>query len=38
MMACDGDCIKMDEKVIVIAGTHSGADFAVMATAAPVSM
>ena len=37
MMACDGGCIKMGEKVIVVAGTHSGADFAVVATAAPSS-
>jgi len=35
MMACDGGCIKMGEKVIVVAGTHSGADTAVVATAAP---
>ena len=34
MMACDGGCIKMGEKVIVVAGTGSGADFAVVATAA----
>jgi len=34
MMACDGGCIKMGEKVLVVAGTHSGADFAVVATAA----
>ena len=34
MMACDGGCIKMGEKVMVVAGTHSGADFAVVATAA----
>jgi len=27
-------CIKMGEKVLVVAGTHSGADFAVVATAA----
>jgi hypothetical protein len=35
IMACDGGCIKMGEKVIVVAGTGSGADFAVVATAAP---
>lgn len=35
MMACDGGCIKMGEKVIVVTGTHSGADTAVVATAAP---
>ena len=34
MMACDGGCIKMGEKVIVVAGTGSGTDFAVVATAA----
>jgi len=34
MMACDGGCIKMGKKVIVVAGTGSGADFAVVATAA----
>jgi len=34
MMACDGGCIKMGEKVLVVAGTGSGADFAVVATAA----
>jgi hypothetical protein len=35
MMACDSGCIKMGEKVIVVAGTGSGADTAVVATAAP---
>lgn len=34
MVACDGGCIKMGEKVMVVAGTGSGADFAVVATAA----
>jgi hypothetical protein len=34
MMACDGGCIKLGEKVIVVAGTDAGADFAVVATAA----
>ena len=34
MMACDGGCIKMGEKVIVVAGTGGGADTAVVATAA----
>jgi hypothetical protein len=34
MMACDGGCIKMGEKVITVAGTGGGADFAVVATAA----
>jgi len=37
MMACDGGCIKMGEKVIVVAGSHAGADFAVVATAASSS-
>ncbi len=37
MMACDGGCIGMGEKVITVAGTHEGADFAVVATAAPSS-
>ena len=37
MMACDGGCIKMGEKVIVVAGTGSGADTAVVATASPSS-
>lgn len=37
MMACDGGCIKMGEKVIVVAGSHVGADFAVVASAAPSS-
>ena len=34
MMACDGECIKMGEKVLVVAGTYYRADFAVVATAA----
>ena len=34
MMACDAGCIKPGEKVLVVAGTGSGADFAVVATAA----
>ena len=34
MMACDAGCIKPSEKVLVVAGTGSGADFAVVATAA----
>ena len=34
MSACDGGCIKMGEKVIVVAGTGGGADLAVVATAA----
>ncbi len=35
MMACDGGCIGMGEKVIVVAGSGSGADTALVATAAP---
>jgi hypothetical protein len=35
MMACDGGCIRIGEKVIAVAGTGSGADTAVLATAAP---
>jgi hypothetical protein len=35
MMACDGGCIGIGEKVIAIAGTGGGADTAVVATAAP---
>lgn len=35
MMACDGGCISKGEKVIAVAGTESGADTAVVATAAP---
>jgi len=38
MMACDGGCINMGEKVIAVAGAHSGADTAVVATAAPSTM
>jgi len=34
-MACDGGCIRIGEKVIAVAGTGSGADTAVVATAAP---
>jgi len=34
MMACDGGCIKSGEKVLVVTGTHRGADFAAVATAA----
>ena len=33
MMACDGGCIGIGEKVIAVAGTASGADTAVVATA-----
>ncbi len=35
MMACDGGCLGIGEKVIAVAGTGSGADTAVLATAAP---
>ena len=35
MMACDGGCLSIGEKVIAVAGTGSGADTAVLATAAP---
>jgi uncharacterized protein len=35
MMACDGGCIGIGEKVLAVAGTGSGADTAVLATAAP---
>ncbi|MEJ2164084.1 MAG: pyruvate kinase alpha/beta domain-containing protein [Desulfobacterales bacterium] len=35
MMACDGGCIGIGEKVIAVGGTRSGADTAVLATAAP---
>jgi hypothetical protein len=35
LMACDGGCIKIGETVIAVAGTGSGADTAVVASAAP---
>jgi hypothetical protein len=35
MMACDGGCIGIGEKVIAVGGTRFGADTAVLATAAP---
>jgi uncharacterized protein len=35
MMACDGGCIGDGEKVIAVAGTGSGADTALLASAAP---
>ena len=35
MMACDGGCIETGEKVIALAGTGSGADTAMVLTAAP---
>ena len=37
LMACDGGCIDWGERVIAIAGTASGADTAVVVTAAPSS-
>jgi len=33
LMACDGGCIDMDEKVIAVAGSGAGSDTAVVATA-----
>ena len=38
LMACDGGRIRVGEKVIAVAGTGSGADTAVLATAAPTTM
>ena len=38
MMACDGGCIAIGEKIIVVAGTAGGADTALVATAAPSTM
>jgi len=35
MMACDGGCIEIGEKVIAIAGAAAGADTAIVATASP---
>src|SRR4030042_3668871 len=35
MMATDGGCVKKGENVIVVAGSGSGSDTAVIATAAP---
>ena len=37
MMAYDGGCVGIGEKIIAVAGTSSGADTAVVATAAPSS-
>ena len=37
LMACDGGCIGIGEKVIAVAGTGTGADTAVVATAAPTT-
>lgn len=35
MMACDGGCVAPGEKIIVMAGSASGADTAIVATASP---
>jgi len=35
MMACDGGCVDIGEKVIAVAGTGGGANTAVVATASP---
>jgi hypothetical protein len=35
MMVCDGGCVDIGEKVTAVAGAGSGADTAVLATAAP---
>ena len=35
MMACDGGCIAIGEKVIAVAGAGAGADTAIVATASP---
>jgi hypothetical protein len=35
MMACDGGCVDIGEKAIVVAGTGAGANTAVVATASP---
>jgi hypothetical protein len=32
MMACDGGCVEIGEKVIAVAGSGAGADTAVVAT------
>jgi len=37
LMACDGGCIRIGEKVIAVAGTGSGADTALVATAGPTT-
>ena len=38
LMACDGGCIRIGEKIIAVAGTGFGADTAFVATAAPTAM
>ncbi|MBM3132981.1 MAG: hypothetical protein FJZ95_08130 [Chloroflexi bacterium] len=35
MMACDGGCVNVGEKIIAMAGSGSGADTAIVATGAP---
>jgi len=35
MMACDGGCVGVGERIIAVAGTGSGIDTAIIATAAP---
>jgi hypothetical protein len=35
MMACDGGCVDIGEKVIAVAGSGAGADTAIVATASP---
>ena len=35
MMACDGGCVASKERIIAVAGTGTGADVAVVMTAAP---
>jgi hypothetical protein len=37
LMACDGGCIRIGEKVIAVAGTGGGADMALVASAAPTT-
>jgi hypothetical protein len=37
LMACDGGCVGIGEKVIAVAGTGSGADTALVATAGPTT-
>lgn len=37
LITCDGGRIRIGEKVIAVAGTGSGADTAVVATAAPTT-
>ena len=37
LMACDGGRVRIGEKVVVVAGTGSGADTALVATSAPTT-